>query len=149
MTTTTERKTCEELVDEKLRIWRKFLLEYSEPRQRIVPFSVDSVITNGECWEIDHVTTYQVKLDPPSSEPTEFFELDWLGNGGCCEGGWTDGRYIYQDRFGSATREITDLEAEGFAEMFGIADYEGDEDYVIPNYRECDEFCSDLPGEDQ
>tara|TARA_R100000963_G_C4546950_1_gene41564 strand:+ start:137 stop:478 length:342 start_codon:yes stop_codon:yes gene_type:complete len=106
--TTTERKTCEQLVDQEL----KDRLEQIRKSAGLDPDDEDSEDCYFEPLSIDRVTTYKVCLS--FGGPADFFELDWDGEG------WIGGRYIYQGWFDGATRKITDEEAEEIAEAFGI-----------------------------
>jgi hypothetical protein len=107
MTTTTERKTCEQLVDDRL----KDRLEDIRKSAGLDPQGKPTF----EPLSIDRVTTYKVCLSfVGACGPADFLELDWDGEG------WIGGRYIYQDWFDDATRTITDEEVEELAETFGI-----------------------------
>ena len=82
MTTTTERKTCEQLVDDRL----KDRLEDIRKSAGLDPQGKPTF----EPLSIDRVTTYKVCLSfVGACGPADFLELDWDGEG------WIGGRYIY------------------------------------------------------
>jgi hypothetical protein len=114
MKTPTERKTCEQLVDDRL----KDRLEDIRKSAGLDPDDEGHEDCYFEPLSINRVTTY--KVCPSFGSPADFFELDWDGEG------WIGGRYNVFDSdlegywFDGATRKITDEEVEEIAEAFGI-----------------------------
>jgi hypothetical protein len=109
MTTTTERKTCEQLVDQEL----KDRLEQirKSAGSELDPDDEDNE-DHFEPLSISRFVTYEVDLS--CGGPADWFELYWNGEW------WRGGRYNYQDRNDGAARKINRREAEEIAVAFGI-----------------------------
>ena len=115
MTTTTERKTCEQLVDDRLKDRLEEIVKHAELDEWSDEIEDSEDYIGGikrEPLSIDRVVTYKVCLS--WGGPADFFELNWNGEY------WRGGRYVYQDWHDEATRQIDHKEAEEIAEAFGI-----------------------------
>jgi hypothetical protein len=108
MKTTTERKTCEQLIDDRL----KDRLEDIRKSAGLDPDDEDSEDYYIEPSSISRFVTYKVELS--GGGPADWFDLYWNGEY------WKGGRYIYQDWHDEATLRIDHKEAEEIAEAFGI-----------------------------
>lgn len=125
--------TCEQLIDERLkdrREWLNPVLDTISQCKMVAGYDSKEIDEKGlEAWQdaareareqeisehvlsIDTTTTYRLCLS--YGGPADYLELDWN------QGGWNGGRYIYQDWFDGATRNIGPEEAEELAEQFGI-----------------------------
>lgn len=95
------KKTCEERIDEALEMTLREIRENPDEATENL-LSVEKTITFTLClsW----------------GGPADYFELDWDPEAKS----WTGGRYLFQDWFDGASRNIVADLAEEVADIFGI-----------------------------
>ena len=95
------RKTCEERIGKELQKRLKDVQENpDEAREALL--SVEQILTFKLClsW----------------GGPADYFELDWSPEAKA----WSGGRYLYQDWFDGASRELSAEQAEELADLYGL-----------------------------
>jgi hypothetical protein len=137
MEETKTQKTCEQRIDQELKSRLEDLLpdvttwsgarcarylkregrtpqtaDVDELRQEVL-----DLIRERACEDLlslEKITTYKLCLS--WGGPADYFELDWSEDSRC----WVGGRYVFQDWFDGADRQIPAEQVEQIAEVYGI-----------------------------